>query len=112
VIALKPGTTMAITYTMLCAVNFKDMKNRTMTIEQKILDVMKGMEGIGGIPTPEEYFAEFDMRVASALGLVDSAFLPPVSGMFSSEKLEQAYKDGVRDALAKGYGTFDEENYR
>jgi hypothetical protein len=35
-----------------------------------------------------------------------------VSGMFSSEKLEQAYKDGVRDSLAKGYGTFDEENYR
>lgn len=35
-----------------------------------------------------------------------------VSGMFSSEKLEQAYKEGVRDALAKGYGTFDEENDR
>ena len=35
-----------------------------------------------------------------------------VSGMFSSDKLEQAYKDGVRDSLAKGYGTFDEENYR
>ena len=35
-----------------------------------------------------------------------------VSGTFSSEKLEQAYRDGVRDALAKGYGTFDEENYR
>ena len=35
-----------------------------------------------------------------------------VSGMFSSDKLEQAYKDGVKDALAKGYGTFDEENYR
>jgi len=38
--------------------------------------------------------------------------LQNVSGMFSSDKLEQAYKDGVRDALAKGYGTFDEENYR
>jgi hypothetical protein len=38
--------------------------------------------------------------------------LHDVSGMFSSEKIEQAYKDGVRDALAKGYGTFDEENYR
>ena len=35
-----------------------------------------------------------------------------VSGMFSPEKLEKAYRDGVRDALAKGYGTFDEENYR
>jgi len=38
--------------------------------------------------------------------------LQNVSGLFSSDKLEQAYKDGVRDALAKGYGTFDEENYR
>lgn len=35
-----------------------------------------------------------------------------VSGMFSSDKLEQAYKDGVKDALTKGYGTFNEENYR
>lgn len=35
-----------------------------------------------------------------------------VSGMFSSDKLEQAYKDGLRDALAKGYGTFNKENYR
>ena len=35
-----------------------------------------------------------------------------VSGMVSSDKLEQAYKDGVKDALAKGYGTFNEENYR
>ena len=35
-----------------------------------------------------------------------------VNGMFSSEKLEQAYKDGVCDALTKGYGTFDEEKYR
>lgn len=34
-----------------------------------------------------------------------------VSGAFSSKKLEQAYKDGVKDALAKGYGTFNEENY-
>lgn len=33
------------------------------------------------------------------------------SGMFSSEKLQQAYKDGVRDALSKGYGTFNIENY-
>jgi len=37
--------------------------------------------------------------------------LGAVSGMFSSEKLEKAYKDGVRDALAKGYGTFNKENY-
>ena len=27
-------------------------------------------------------------------------------------KQEQAYKYGVKDVLAKGYGTFDEENYR
>lgn len=34
-----------------------------------------------------------------------------ISSMFSCEKLEQAYKDGVKDALAKGYGTFYEEKY-
>lgn len=34
----------------------------------------------------------------------------PVS-MFSFFDIEQAYKDGVRDALAKGHGTFNKENY-
>ena len=43
---------------------------------------------------------------------VKNCFIPDVSGMFSADKLEQAYKDGVRDAIAKGYGTFNEENYR
>lgn len=34
-----------------------------------------------------------------------------VNDMFSVEKLEQAYNDGVKDALIKGYGTFNKENY-
>ena len=50
-----------------------------MNTEEKILDVMKGMEGIGGVPTPSEYYAEFGMRVKAALGLVDSDFISNVS---------------------------------
>lgn len=49
-----------------------------MNIKEKIEEVMKGMEGIGGVPTPSEYYAEFDMRVKSALGLVDSDFISNV----------------------------------
>jgi hypothetical protein len=52
----------------------------------------------GEIDTNEAFWQVLDLLV--------------VSGMFSSDKLEQAYKDGVRDALTKGYGTFNEENYR
>ena len=38
--------------------------------------------------------------------------LQNVSGMFSAADVEKSYKDGVNDAITKGYGTFDIENYR
>ena len=41
-----------------------------MDIRDVIKDVMKGMEGIGGVPTNEEYYAEFDERLRGALGLI------------------------------------------
>ena len=57
-----------------------------MTIEEKIIDVMKGMEGIGGIPSPEEYYVEFDMRVKAALGLVTDEVSSGVSKSYSGEE--------------------------
>lgn len=57
---------------------------------------------------------DLDSSDADRIGVIltEALNISAVSGMFSSDKLEQAYKEGIRDALAKGYGTFDEENYR
>ncbi|MCH8067822.1 MAG: hypothetical protein IID16_00915 [Candidatus Marinimicrobia bacterium] len=43
------------------------MKNQ----EEIIIDVLKGMKGIGGVPGNEEFYAEFEMRAKAALGLAD-----------------------------------------
>jgi len=36
-----------------------------------VKDIADGMYGIGGLPNNEEFYAEFDMRVKSALGIHD-----------------------------------------
>jgi len=36
-----------------------------------VKDIADGMIGIGGIPNNPEFYAEFDMRVRSALGIHD-----------------------------------------
>jgi hypothetical protein len=35
-----------------------------------IHDVLKGMEGIGGVPSNQEFYSEFDFRVRTVLGIV------------------------------------------
>ena len=42
---------------------------------EKINDVLIGMIGIGGIPSNEEFYAEFDMRVRKALKISSSRVL-------------------------------------
>ena len=34
-----------------------------MNISEKVIDIVKGMEGIGGIPTDEEFLNEFEFRL-------------------------------------------------
>jgi len=34
-----------------------------MNISDKVIDIIKGMEGIGGIPTDEEFMNELDSRI-------------------------------------------------
>ena len=34
-----------------------------MNIAEKVIDIVKGMEGIGGIPTDEEFLNEFEFRL-------------------------------------------------
>lgn len=41
------------------------MKNQIELVKE----IADGMEGIGGIPNNEEFYAEFDMRVREALGI-------------------------------------------
>lgn len=64
-------------------------------IEDKIKDVMRGMEGIGGVPTPPEYYAEFDLRVKAALGLVESDCMHDVSSNDGS-KIANAIWDDLK----------------
>ena len=40
-----------------------------MTQKEIIQDILRGMEGIGGIPSNQEFYAEFDFRLRSALGI-------------------------------------------
>ena len=34
-----------------------------MNIQDKIIDILKGMEGIGGLPTDQEFLDEFEFRL-------------------------------------------------
>ena len=34
-----------------------------MNIEEKVIDIIKGMEGIGGIPTDKDFLDEFEFRL-------------------------------------------------
>lgn len=34
-----------------------------MNIAEKVIDIVKGMEGIGGVPTDEEFLNEFEFRL-------------------------------------------------
>jgi hypothetical protein len=36
-----------------------------MNISEKVIDIVKGMEGIGGMPTDEEFLNEFEFRLQS-----------------------------------------------
>jgi hypothetical protein len=36
-----------------------------MNIAEKIIDIVKGMEGIGGVPTDREFLDEFEFRLQS-----------------------------------------------
>jgi hypothetical protein len=34
-----------------------------MNISEKVIDIVKGMEGIGGVPTDKEFLEEFQFRL-------------------------------------------------
>lgn len=47
------------------------MKNQI----ERVKDIADGMEGIGGIPSNEEFYAEFNMRVMAALNITSNTVL-------------------------------------
>jgi hypothetical protein len=76
--------------------------------EQLIQDVLKGMEGIGGIPSNQEFYSEFDFRLRSAFGIESSQ---PINNMENKEQntgmsLEQAAVDYIAEKpeRAREYG--------
>jgi hypothetical protein len=63
-----------------------------MNISEKVIDIIKGMEGIGGIPTDEEFMDELDSRLDhlrvkanSVLGDVSESFNEELRGKFFKE---------------------------
>jgi len=62
-------------------------QNTGMSFEEIIQDVLKGMEGIGGIPSKQEFYNEFDFRLRSAFGIESSQ--PINSGWVSLERAKK-----------------------
>jgi len=56
------------------------MKNQIEIVK----DIADGMIGIGGIPTNEEFYAEFDMRVRAALRIHDVVWRSEPCGLLHS----------------------------
>ena len=81
--------------------------------------LIERMEDLKDRPS-DAFMNGYNRGLDSAISLIEDKIkaiekqltIPDVSGMFSSKKIEQAYKDGVRDGILNGYGYFDEENYR
>lgn len=62
---------------------------RPDNFDDKIIGVLKGMWGIGGVPSAKEFWAEFEMRAKAALGLPnDEEFAQFVEELFQDEKPE------------------------
>jgi hypothetical protein len=55
-----------------------------MNIAEKVIDIVKGMEGIGGIPTDEEFLNEFEFRLQA---LKQGQTLPIDSVVVSSSNI-------------------------
>lgn len=53
-----------------------------------------------------------DSAIHSYSKLLKEGSKPDGVGIFSEKDMEKAYKNGARDAISKGYGTFNLENYR
>lgn len=58
-----------------------------MNIEEKVLDVIKGMQGIGGVPINDEYLDELELRL-SGLRSVKPASIYDVSVSLLIEAME------------------------
>lgn len=92
--------------------NFTDLKYKTMDNEllEKVEDLLRvSTENVSAnhwIPAIHE-----DKHESLAKELVKLLSIHIVSGMFSSEKLENAFDDGV-EAEKQRCGYFDIENYR
>jgi hypothetical protein len=97
---------MQFTHHAAITFNQSKMKNQNDIIQ----DVLAGMVGIGGIPSNEEFYAEFDMRVREALGIdpenrdlraVDG--LLPIRPDFSGEIFEENVQVDLDDLKKCGW---------
>ena len=67
-----------------------------MNIAEKVIDIVKGMEGIGGIPTDEEFLNEFEFRL-QALKQGQKLPIDSVSKCYTEKDMDNAYDKGFND---------------
>jgi hypothetical protein len=86
---------------------------RPDNFDDKIIGVLKGMVGIGGVPSAKEFWAEFEMRAKAALGLLMSPDVRPLSTVELLEVINEAVhwkalnaKDPDPDDFAASAGRF------
>jgi len=62
-----------------------------MNIEDKIKDIMKGMEGIGGLLTDEMYLAEFEFRLSALKQVENNVVLDDVIKCLCNHSIEERF---------------------
>jgi len=59
-----------------------------MKISEKVIDIIKGMEGIGGVPTDQEFLNEFEFRLKA----LKQGQKLPIDSVSNQRKLLTAYE--------------------
>jgi hypothetical protein len=62
-----------------------------MNISEKVIDIVKGMEGIGGMPTDKEFLEEFQSRLQA---LTKNNLVK----QYTEADMDYAYDKGIKDA--------------
>jgi hypothetical protein len=75
-----------------------------MNISEKVIDIVKGMEGIGGVPTDKEFLEEFQFRLQALIKTDRDSIVQQVCEEYSQRGKVGLEKYGVtldREDLTK-----------
>jgi|AntRauTorcE11897_2_1112592.scaffolds.fasta_scaffold96435_2 hypothetical protein len=75
-----------------------------MNISDKVIDIIKGMEGIGGIPTDEEFMNELDSRIdhlrVKSNSVLGDVIILPIDHV-EIQKMAKEYANGSGDGFRR-----------